>query len=53
MALNGQPSMQAPHLMHLLTSMTCFCFFSPVMAPTGQLRAHLVQPLQASVMVSV
>ena len=52
MALNGHASMHALHLMHLDWSMTCCCLTVPVMAPTGQLRAHLVQPLQASVMTS-
>ena len=53
MAWNGQLSMQAPHLMHLAWSITCFCLIVPVMALTGQLRAHFVQPLQASVMTSL
>ena len=45
--------MQAPHLMHLAWSMTCCFLISPVIAPTGQLRAHLVQPLHLSVILSL
>ena len=52
-AFFGQPSIQAPHLMHFAVSITCFCFSSPVIAPTGQFRLHLVHPIQASVMVSL
>ena len=48
MASNGQPAMQAPHLMHLLISMVWGFFALPLIASTGQLRAHLVQPLHLS-----
>ena len=41
-------SMQTPHLMHLVVSMTWGCLTEPLMAPTGQLRAHRVQPLHLS-----
>ena len=51
-ALNGHAEMHAPHLMHFFVSMTCCCLTAPVMALTGQLRAHFVQPLHASVIVS-
>ena len=47
-ALNLHFSMQAPHLMHLLVSITCGFFTVPLIAPTGQLRAQSVQPLHLS-----
>jgi len=45
MAFTGQASAQAPHLTHFSVSMTWGFLISPVMAPTGQIRAHLVQPM--------
>lgn len=48
MAWKLQFSMHAPHLIHLLWSMTWGFFTVPEMAPTGQLRLHLVQPLHSS-----
>ena len=45
--------MHAPHLMHFFTSMTCSCLTVPAIALTGQLRAHFVQPLHLSVILSV
>lgn len=47
-ALNLHLSMQTPHLMHFVVSITCGCFTEPVIAPTGQLRAQSVQPLHLS-----
>ena len=44
----GQPSMQVRQRMHLSMSMTCAVFALPVIAPTGQRRAHLVQPMHLS-----
>src|SRR5659263_18444 len=35
---------QTPHLMHLALSITCGFLTLPVIAFTGQLRAHNVQP---------
>ena len=52
MALNLHFSMQAPHLMHLVLSMEWGFLTSPEMAPTGQMRAQAVQPLQLSAMIS-
>ena len=43
-----QFSMQAPHLTHLAASMVKGCLMTPDMAFTGQLRAHLEQPLHTS-----
>ena len=40
---------EAPHFIHLVTSITCFFFTSPEMALTGHWRAHNPQPLHASV----
>ena len=52
-AFFGHPSIQAPHLIHLAASMVWSCLSSPWMASTGQLRLHLVQPMQDSLMVRV
>ena len=47
-ASNLQTWRQVSHLMQLATSMTCSCFFSPVMHAVGHFLAHSVQPVQAS-----
>ena len=51
MAPKGQFCRHAPQLMHFSGSITCFCLGEPEIASIGQLRLHLPQPLQASVMV--
>ena len=51
MAPNLQLSMQAPHLMHLVGSMTYGCLITPLIAPTGQTRAQAEQPLHLSGMI--
>ena len=48
MALVGQPVRQVPQRIHLDVSMVWGFFTDPVMASTGQLRAHLVQPTHFS-----
>ena len=47
----GGVSTQSPHLMHFMGSIVNLDLISPEMAPTGHLRAHAEQPLQASVIV--
>ena len=44
MAPNLHFSMQAPHLMHFLGSITCGSLTLPEMEPVGQTRAQSVQP---------
>ena len=39
---------QVSHLMQLPTSMTCSCFFSPLMQLVGHFLAQSMQPVQAS-----
>jgi hypothetical protein len=51
-ALKRQTSKQRPHLMHRAWSITCTFFRSPEMHATGQLRAHTVQPMQFSGLIS-
>ena len=45
-------SIQAPHLIHFVTSMVCGFLTEPEMAPTGQTRAQAVQPLHLSASIS-
>ena len=47
-APNLQTWRQVSHLMQPLTSITCGCFFSPLMTPVGHFLAHSVQPVHAS-----
>jgi hypothetical protein len=42
----GQISKQAPHFTHLLLSILCGCFFSPVIALVGHTFTHAPQPVQ-------
>ena len=43
-----QFSTHLPHLIHSAASIWCGCLTVPVIAPTGQPRAHLVQPIHFS-----
>jgi len=50
-ASNAQALRQAPHLMHLLCSMTCGFLTEPEMHLVGQARAQAVQPMHLSSMM--
>ena len=47
MAWNGQVPTHASHLMHFSWSITNGCLSVPLIAPTGQPREHLEQPLHS------
>ena len=48
MAWNGQLLSHAPHLIHFSASITNGSLIFPLIAPTGQLRAHFEHPLHNS-----
>ena len=47
-ASNLQTWRQVSHLMHSASSITCSCFFSPVMQAVGHFLAQSMQPVQSS-----